>query len=346
MRKYENLDFIHENTEKPRAHYIPYESLEKALAGNKDSSAYYTLLNGEWDFKYFPRDIDCPKTIEDYGKITVPSCWQSEGIEKPYYTNVNYPYPVDPPYVPDDNPVGVYRTFIELDNDKAAMENYIVFEGVAPCFELYINGEYIGFSTVSHSTSEFKVKLNPCKNEMVVKVYKWCASSYLEDQDFFRNNGIFRDVYLLSRPEGHLFDIDLGFDDKNIYTDLKNYRVFDMDKKEVELKNPILWNAENPYLYTVVFEQAGEFIPIKVGFRTQSVSKIGQLLINGVSVKLKGVNHHDTHPFKGYTMSYEDMKNDILKMKELNINTIRTSHYPPQPAFLELCDELGMYVID
>lgn len=346
MRKYENLDFIHENTEKPRAHYIPYESLEKALAGNKESSAYYTLLNGEWDFKYFSRDIDCPKTIEDYGKITVPSCWQSEGIEKPYYTNVNYPYPVDPPYVPDDNPVGVYRTFIELDNDKAAMENYIVFEGVAPCFELYINGEYIGFSTVSHSTSEFKVKLNPCKNEMVVKVYKWCASSYLEDQDFFRNNGIFRDVYLLSRPEGHLFDIDLGFDDKNIYTDLKNYRVFDMDKKEVELKNPILWNAENPYLYTVVFEQAGEFIPIKVGFRTQSVSKTGQLLINGVSVKLKGVNHHDTHPFKGYTMSYEDMKNDILKMKELNINTIRTSHYPPQPAFLELCDELGMYVID
>ena len=346
MRKYENPSFLHDNTMKPRAHYIPYDSLEKALEGKKESSAFYTLLNGEWDFKYYRRDIDCPAVVTDYDKIPVPSCWQCEGIEKPYYTNVNYPYPVDPPYVPDDNPVGVYRTFIELDDEKASMKNYIVFEGVAPCFELFINGEYVGFSTVSHSTSEFSVKLLPGRNEMVVKVYKMCASSYLEDQDFFRNTGIFRDVYLLSRPDGHLFDIDLGFDDKKIYTELENYRIFDMDKKETKAENPILWNAENPYLYTVVFEQSGEFIPIKVGFRTQAISEKGELLINGVSVKLKGVNHHDTHPTKGYTMSYEDMKNDILNMKELNINTIRTSHYPPQPAFIELCDELGMYVID
>ena len=178
MRKYENPAFLHDNTMAPRAHYIPYDSLEKALEGNKESSSFYRLLNGEWDFKYYARDIDCPEVVSDYDKITVPSCWQCVGVEKPYYTNVNYPYPVDPPYDPDDKPVGVYRTFIELDEDKAAMNNYIVFEGVAPCFELFINGEYVGFSTVSHSTSEFFVKLMSGRNEMVVKVYKYCASSY------------------------------------------------------------------------------------------------------------------------------------------------------------------------
>ena len=156
MRKYEDLNFIHENTLKPRAHYIPYDSLEKALNGDKTKSDFYTLLNGEWDFKYYSRDIDCPKVIDSWDRIEVPSCWQMKGYEKPYYTNVNYPYPVDPPYVPDDNPVGVYRRFVEMDATKASMENYIVFEGVAPCLELFINGEYVGFSTVSHSTSEFK----------------------------------------------------------------------------------------------------------------------------------------------------------------------------------------------
>jgi beta-galactosidase len=345
MRKYENLKFIHENTLKPRAHYIPYDSLEKALKGDKMQSDFYTLLNGEWDFKYYSRDIDCPETIDSWDKVEVPSCWQMTGYEKPYYTNVNYPYPVDPPYVPNDNPVGVYRRFVEIDANKAKMENYIVFEGVAPCFELFINGEYVGFSTVSHSTSEFKADFKEGSNEIVVKVYKRCASSYLEDQDFFRNNGIFRDVYVLSRPAGHVFDVQVGFDDKNIYYD-GEYKVFDADMKETDLKNPVLWNAENPYLYTVVIEQAGEFIPIKIGMRSQSVSRKGELLINGVSVKLKGVNHHDTHPFKGYTMSYDDIRAELLKMKELNINCIRTSHYPPQPVFIELCDELGFYVVD
>ncbi len=345
MRKYERLDLIHENTMAPRSHYIPYDSAEKAKKGDKTASEYYTLLNGEWDFKYYERDIDCPKKISDWDKITVPSCWQSEGYERPYYTNMNYPYPVDPPFVPDDNPVGVYRKVINVDAASSARENYIVFEGVVPCVELFVNGEYVGFSTVSHCTSEFKINLKPGENEIIAKVYKRCASSYLEDQDFFRNNGIFRDVYILSRPEGHLFDIEIGFDDKGIYYD-GNYTVYDMDMKETDLSDPVLWNAEKPYLYTVIVEQAGEYIPFKIGLRTQSISKKGELLINGVSVKLKGVNHHDTNPLKGYTMSYEDMKNDLLLMKKLNINTIRTSHYPPQAEFIELCDELGFYVVD
>ncbi|MDY3030467.1 MAG: glycoside hydrolase family 2 TIM barrel-domain containing protein [Clostridia bacterium] len=345
MRKYENLQCLHENTLKPRAHYIPYDSLEKALAGDKTESSYYTLLNGEWDFRYFARDIDCPKVIDEWDSVTVPSCWQMTGYEKPYYTNVNYPYPVDPPYVPDDNPVGVYRKCVNVTNEAAEKENYIVFEGVAPCFELFVNGEYIGFSTVSHSTSEFKIKLNAGENEIIAKVYKWCTGSYLEDQDFFRNNGIFRDVYLLSRNEGHLFDVTIGFDSKGIYCD-ENYTVYDADGNKTDLSNPILWSAEKPYLYTAVVEKAGEFIPFKIGLRDQSVNDKGELLINGVSVKLKGVNHHDTHPFGGYAMSEEFMRSELLKMKELNINAIRTSHYPPQPAFIELCDELGFYVID
>lgn len=345
IRKYENLELIHENTLKPRAHYIPYDSLEKALEGNKAKSSYYTLLNGEWEFRYFSRDIDCPDVISEWDKIDVPSCWQMRGYEKPYYTNVNYPYPVDPPYVPNDNPLGVYRKIITVSKEQSDRENYIVFEGVAPCVELFINGEYVGFSTVSHSTSEFKINLNEGENEIIAKVYKWCASSYLEDQDFFRNNGIFRDVYILSRNKGHLFDIEIGFDSKGIYCD-ENYTVYDCEGHKTDLSDPILWNAEKPYLYTVIIEAAGEYIPFKVGLRDQSVSEKGELLINGVSVKLKGVNHHDTHPLEGYAMDYDFMRNELLKMKELNINAIRTSHYPPQPDFIELCDELGFYVID
>ena len=345
MRKYEDLSRIHENTMPSRAHYIPYDSLQKALKGEKSSSAYYMLLNGEWDFKYYSRDIDCPETITEWDKVTVPSCWQMTGYEKPHYTNVCYPYPVDPPYVPDDNPVGVYRKVVEISEANATKENYIVFEGVSSCVELFVNGEYVGFSTVSHSTSEFKIDLKAGENEIIAKVYKWCVGSYLEDQDFFRNNGIFRDVYLLSRNDGHIFDLNVGYDDKNVYCDLA-YKLYDADGNEVGEGEKKLWNAEKPYLYTLVVEQAGEFIPVKIGFRTQSVNEKGELLINGVSVKLKGVNHHDTHATGGYAMSEEFMRFELLKMKELNINCIRTSHYPPQPAFIELCDELGFYVLD
>ncbi len=345
MRNYENLERIHENTLPPRAHYIPYDTLEKALKGEKSASAYYKLLNGEWDFRYFARDIDCPEEITSWDKVLVPSCWQATGYEKPYYTNVNYPYPVDPPYVPDDNPLGVYRRSVTVTAQEAARENTIVFEGVAPCFELFVNGAYVGYSSVSHSTSEFAVDLKEGENEILVKVYKWCVSSYLEDQDFLRYNGIFRDVYLLSRPKGHLFDVNVGFDSKGIYYD-GSFRVFDAEGRETDLSHPILWNAEQPYLYTVVIEEAGEFIPVKVGLRDQKVTEKGELLINGVSVKLKGVNHHDTHARNGYVLTYEEMRGELLRMKELNINAIRTSHYPPQPVFIELCDELGFYVID
>ncbi len=345
MRKYENLNFIHENTLPPRAHYIPYDSLKKAIEGKCEESAYYRLLNGTWNFAYFTRDIDCPESITVWDQVRVPSCWQTTGYDKAYYTNFNYPYPVDPPYVPDDNPLGVYRRTVLLSKEEAERDNTIVFEGVAPCFELFVNGKYVGYSSVSHSASEFSVNLQTGENEILVKVYKWCVSSYLEDQDFIRMNGIFRDVYLLSRPKGHVFDVDISFDGKGIYYS-GNFQIYNAEGKEDDLSKPILWNAEKPYLYTVIVEEAGEYIPFKIGLRDQQISDKGELLINGVSVKLKGVNHHDTNGYSGYAMTYGEMKSELLKMKELNINCIRTSHYPPQPVFIALCDELGFYVCD
>ncbi len=347
MRKYENLKLLHENTLPPRAHYIPYDTLEGALDGDRSASKYYFLLNGEWNFKYYSRDIDCPGLcdITDWERVPVPSCWQTTGYEKPYYTNVCYPYSADPPYVPDDNPVGVYKRYIDVTAEQASLENYITFEGVASCYDLYLNGEYVGYSSVSHSSSEFKLALREGRNELVVKVYKWCCGSYLEDQDFFRHNGIFRDVYILSRNAGHLFDVVVGYDDKSYWCDYADATLYDANGKEASAPYT-LWNAEKPYLYTLVIKHMGEFIPVKIGFRTQSVSEKGELLINGVSVKLKGVNHHDTHPLNGYCQTYDDMRGELLRMKELNINCIRTSHYPPQPAFIELCDELGFYVVD
>ena len=345
MRKYEGFTRLHENTLPPRAHYIPYDTLEKALAGDKQASSFYKSLNGTWDFRFFSRDVDCPERITDWETIPVPSCWQCHGYEKPYYTNQQYPYPMDMPYVPDDNPLGVYHRTLTLTAEEAARENYLIFEGVASWFEVYVNGSYVGYSSVSRCTSEFKVDLRAGENDLLVKVYKWCTGSYLEDQDCFRYNGIFRDVYLLNRPAGHLFDLELGYDDKQVFCN-EPYRLFDGEGKPFDGKDPVLWNAEKPCLYTLVIEKNGEFIPVKIGFRTQAVSPRGELLINGVPVKLKGVNHHDTDPYAGYTQTREQLRTDLLKMKELNINCVRTSHYPPAPVFLELCDELGFYVID
>ncbi|MBQ3038354.1 MAG: glycoside hydrolase family 2, partial [Clostridia bacterium] len=209
----------------------------------------------------------------------------------------------------------------------------------------YLNGEYVGCSSVSHCCSEFKINLKKGENLIEVRVWKWSVQTYLEDQDMFRYNGIFRDVYILKRNKGHVKDIEIGFDNKKIYCDLK-YRIFDADNNETDLKNPVLWNAENPYLYTVVVEEAGEYIPFKIGLRDQGISEKGEFLVNGVPVKLKGVNHHDSHYLNGYVMTHEELKNDLILMKKLNINTIRMSHYPPSPEFLELCDEIGFYVVD
>ena len=237
---------------------------------------------------------------------------------------------------------------------------YFVSEGIATCGFVFVNGEYVGFTQGSHLQAEFDITdfVRAGTNTVRVKVLKWCVGSYLEDQDCFRFNGIFRDCYILQRPENHLRDIEILPNGKSfaIKTDgVADVRIFDGDRLLCERKNtdgfvfspenPKLWNAEKPYLYEVEFEKNGEIIRLKCGLRKIEIGKNYALLINGQPVKLHGVNHHDTHPQNGWCQTDAELKNDLLKMKELNINCVRTSHYPPTPAFLQMCDELGFYVV-
>ncbi len=346
MRIYENPELTSENRSKSISYYVP-----------KGVSKQYSL-NGDWLFRYFEKEIDIPKQIDKWDKIEVPSCWQLKGYGNPNYSNINYPYPVDPPFVPDDNPCGIYKKIFNLDKKWGKL--YLVFEGVASCAFLTVNGKYVGFTQGSHLRAEFDITdyLQEGKNEISVKVMKWCCGSYLESQDMFRYNGIFRDVYILQRPNSHITDVEIipnskeikiklqGFANVKIYenktllcnTGIENEFVFTPQK-------PILWNAEKPFLYEVELERDGEIIELKTGMRDIEISSEYELLINGVSVKLHGVNRHDTSKFDGWCQSESQLAADLKLMKEININCIRTAHYPPTPRFMQLCDEIGFYVI-
>ncbi len=353
QRIYEMPDRTYENREKQRSYYIPYDSKEKALIGKRELSPYYRLLNGVWAFKYFEAENNMPKDINDIqftDQIKVPSCWQMEGYDRHMYSDTNYAFPVDPPYVPDDNPCGVYSREFEIFDDWAQRETYIVFEGVATCMFLYVNGQYVGYTQGSRMQSEFDITKYIVKgtNTVTVKVLKWCIGTYLEDQDSLRMNGIFRDVYLLSRAEGHAKDIEIKADTKKIEVSEDNYEIFDRDGNSLgkTVESPILWSAEKPYLYTVIVEKAGEFMPFKVGMREIKINADGEVLVNGSVIKIMGVNHHDTNPKTGYYQTDRELYSEMLLMKSLNLNSIRTSHYPPTPEFLNMTDELGFYVIE
>lgn len=326
---------------KQRSYYIP------------ENEGAMTSLNGVWDFRFYKRDFDAECSAS--GQIDVSSCWQCRGYERPYYTNVVYPFPIDPPFVPTENPMGVYsRTFEIKDTQR---RHYVVFEGVDSCLELYINGEFAGFSQGSRLQSEFDISgyVKAGTNTILVEVRKWCFGSYLEDQDCFRYSGIFRDVYLLSRPQGHIRDIDIRTEGNRIQIDMEGngeISLFSQDGELIgtqfaenhavfEVEHPILWNAEKPYLYSLVFTYQAEIIRQSVGFVVYGINQRGAFTVNGTEVKLKGVNHHDTHPSNGYTMTDEEIHRDLELMKKLNINCIRTSHYPPSPKFLEYCNQMG-----
>ena len=345
MRKYENPEFLHENRLPQRSYYIP------------ENEGAYISLNGIWDFSFYSRDFDDFPQHE--GKIDVPSCWQCRGYEKPYYTNVTYPFPVNPPYVPNENPMGVYKRRFNITDVKK--KHYVVFEGVAACLELYINNQYVGYSQGSRLQAEFDISdfVKDGENEITAKVRKWCSGSYLEDQDCFRYNGIFRDVYILKRPENHIVDVDIRttedtvivefigrakcslYDEKNNIIDQQTA----INKAELKVENPIKWNAEKPYLYRLEVECEGEIINFDVGFVSYGINDRAAFTVNGTEVKLKGINHHDTHPENGYTMTDEEIIHDLTLMKDLNINCIRTSHYPPTPKFLQYCNRMGFYVM-
>ena len=358
MEKFNNVTIISENREPQRAYYVPFKNADDAMTKRVEFSSQYVTLNGVWNFKFLECPLDIPNNTDEIlyeEKIPVPSCWECYGYGQIQYTNINYPFPYDPPYTLSLNPVGVYNRLFDVGDFEKL---YLVFEGVSSYFELYINGEYVGMSRGSHMQAEFDISnyVNKGRNDITVYVYAYNVESYMEDQDCFRFHGIFRDVYLLYRPKNHIRDIFIKADEKNgIIVDLTfvgnelpyDITYFTPDGEITDnFENPILWNSEKPALYGVLIYCGGEYIYKKTGFRTVSVSGKGELLINGVSVKLKGVNRHDSHPKYGYTVTREDMINDIVLMKQHNVNCVRTSHYPNHPQFAELCDEYGLYVLE
>ena len=357
-RYYNNLGTLHISAEENRAYYEVHSDIENARNGNEDRKQ---LLNGEWDFAYFNCIDDVPEDFikgnkEGFDKIPVPSCWQNHGYDNHQYTNVRYPFPFNPPYVPYETPCGAYLTAFTVDND---LRQYLNFEGVDSCFYVWVNGEFVGYSQVSHSTSEFDItdKIKQGENTLAVLVMKWCDGSYLEDQDKLRMSGIFRDVYILSRPEKHVRDYKIETtQDGTVSIDidantpvsflLENEKgvIYSGADNTIKVDKPILWNAENPYLYTLYIVTENEVIKEKVGIREIKIED-GIFYLNGKPIKMRGANRHDSDPVTGYTISREQAKKDLILMKRHNINAVRTSHYPNAPWFTKMCDELGFYVI-
>ncbi len=356
---HKNLKTLHVNTESERPYYEIYSDIENARRSNEDRK---TMLNGDWDFAYYGCAYDVPEdfingSTDGFKKIPVPSCWQNHGYDTHQYTNVRYPFPYNPPYVPYETPCGAYVT--EFSCEKRDGERlYLNFEGVDSCLYLWINGSFVGYSQVSHSTSEFDVTdfVKDGANILAALVMKWCDGSYLEDQDKLRMSGIFRDVYILRRPETHVTDytVTTAVDGTvTVKTDTAaSFVLEDADGKVVysgtdgtiKIDKPVLWNAENPYLYTLYIATENEVIKDKVGIREIKIED-GIFLLNGKPIKMRGVNRHDSDPVTGYTISREQAEKDLMMMKRHNINAIRTSHYPNAPWFTQMCDEYGFYVI-
>lgn len=353
------------NREKSRAYYIPYGDKNACKEGRLSDNKCYQLLNGEWNFEYFESPYDVPDSISEItfsNSIPVPSCFECYGYGQIQYVNIDYPFPVNPPYTVNKNPIGVYnRKFFIDDLNK---ESYLVFEGVASAFAVYINNKFCGFSKGSHMQSEFNISdfVSVGENDITVLVFTYCDGSYLEGQDAFRYHGIFRDVYIIKRPKNHIRDffvksdisgkvnIDIDYDGENSEITVEVFSPFNeliySGKKDFVIDSPKLWNAEKPYLYGILIKCGEEYIYKKIGFVSREITENGELLINGVSVKLKGMNRHDSNPESGYAVSFEDMLNDIILMKQNNINCVRSAHYPNSPKFAELCDEYGLYLID
>ena len=371
-RYFEDPQTLHVNTTPHHAYFIPFSLAESAVKKTREFSPYFTLLNGEWDFAYFESYTHLPQDFLHFSftdKIPVPSNWQNHGYDNHQYTNVNYPFPFEPPYVPIENPCGLYHRVFNVEINPA--KRYLLnFEGVDSCLFVYVNQQFIGYSQISHCTSEFDIAdfLQQGENHLHVLVLKWCDGSYLEDQDKFRMSGIFRDVYLLEREKNYLQDffIQTQFNQELTKAQLHvtcqfveceqsiSWQLFDPQGKLIieqkghafhaEIENAQLWHAENPRLYTLILQYRSEVLCQKVGLRRIEV-KNGIMLFNGQAIKFKGVNRHDSDPKTGYAISREQALQDLRLMKQHNFNAIRTAHYPNAPWFTELCDEYGFYVI-
>ncbi len=377
-RYYEDLCILHDRTMPARAYYIPASKRMDDLVEHREESDRIQFLNGTWRMKYFESIYDVEEAFFEldcealgFREVQVPGVWQMEGYDVHQYTNFKYPFPFDPPYVPQDIPCGAYVYDFVYQREEKAPEVYLNFEGVDACFYVWINGSYVGYSQVSHATSEFKVTpvLREGKNTLAVLVLKWCDGSYLEDQDKFRMSGIFRDVYLLKRPESFVRDyrirtvigehqakvnLECSYAGQPVETRVTIYAPqggmlasgqVQSNVVSLEVRNPRLWSAETPVLYTLVIETEKETITDYVGFRTLEIRE-QTIYLNGQKIKFHGVNRHDSDPVTGFTISVEQLRRDLTLMKQHNINAIRSSHYPNAPYFYQLCDKYGFMVMD
>ena len=421
---YHTFEIIEVNKLPARSYFIPYPDRASAdavtAAQRRYASPMVRCLNGDWDFCFYPRPAQVPDELntEDvaWETIDVPSCWQFRGYDKPFYVNTRYQFPYDPPEIPQEgevgkvfslmgaeggigpgwaepkdeyNFVGIYRRKISVED--MSKQYVLSFLGVASCMDLYVNGRFVGYSEGAHNTAEFDITsyVTEGENELLVVVHRWCNGTYLECQDMFRNNGIFRDVLLRISDANDIWDIDLKteriravpaeeadmlesedsegrqavykavvkaeFPDEGEVTVTisghglnESVKVSSKDHvAEAVFENlqVLEWTAETPNLYDLYFETETECIKYRIGFKKVSID--GRLFLwNGKKFKCHGVNHHDTNCTNGYAMTPEEIERDIRICKEFNIDTVRTSHYPPDPYLLEMCDELGIYVVD
>ena len=402
---YHRFDVLSVGKLPPRSYFIPFENRAQAdavtLKEKRYASTKARCLSGDWDFRFYPVPSDVPAVLDtdatDFDTIDVPSCWQFRGYDRPFYVNVRYQFPYKPPQIPKEDPVGnvfcwvgsdegikprwkqpeneynfvgIYRKkFSVKDVEK---RHVLSFLGVASCLDLYVNGQFVGYSEGAHNTAEFDITkyLVSGENELVAVVHRWCTGTYLECQDMFRNNGIFRDVLLYEMDEQDIWDV--SFDTKkgeNGYTaqvrlqtqgdpqvkvtlsghDLQLQKVVTAEENTAEVTfenlNVLQWNAEKPVLYDLYLETDHTCIKLRVGFKDVKIQG-DVFLVNGRKIKFHGVNHHDTSAKNGYCLTADEIERDVLLCKQHNMDTIRTSHYPPDPLLLELCDEYGIYIVD
>ncbi len=377
---HQSTETLHVGCEKPRAYFVPFPCGCASKHAERGESTFFKSLCGEWNFKFFKSVNDvCDLSTEGSDKLTVPMSWQmalGRGYDVPNYTNVNYPIPYDPPFVPDENPCGLYSRKFTVPAAMAGKKIYLNFEGVDSAFYVWVNDEFAAYSQVSHMTSEIDVTslVHAGENEIKVLVLKWSDGTYLEDQDMWRMSGIFREVYLLFRDETHIRDIFVHCDLDDSFTDADFTVDVDVTGKatvewtldcpcgetissgkcEVDesgkivvptVKNAKLWSDEEPNLYTLTLHCGNEYITLPIGARRVEI-KDGCVVINGKKVKAKGVNRHDSHHLLGHATPVEHMVRDIMIMKAHNVNMVRTSHYPNDPRFTALCDKYGIYVCD
>ena len=382
-----DFSVFEKNKLRERSYFIPYVNQEdfvgKTALTERYNSPVVTVLSGEWQFKYFskisriPSNFDSDKTPMD--AVMVPSTWQRTGYEPPYYLNTRYQFPMTLPNVPDEMSAGIYVKKFSISEN--AVNPIITFLGVCSSLTLYINGKFVGYSEGSHNSAEFAIKefVHQGENELMAIVSKWSNGTYLECQDMFRENGIFRDVYITENAGQYIFDFEVKTKKEqvgyslNVSADINGesfagkelsvkllYKGEEIavSQKELSAKvsfdfeclDVVEWNAEKPELYELYLsildgEESIQCVRETVGFRNIKID--GELfLFNDKLIKFKGVNHHDTHQTTGYVMSGEDLLKDILLMKQFNVNAVRMSHYPPDPILIRLCDEYGLYVID